>query len=108
MAQNSVKAIPLSSFNSASITGAYQSMNTSGLPHPCFLIRVMNASDELITVSYDGITNNDVVLSNSTLDVPMQANAQPNAQYALMSARTQIYIKGAAGTGNIYLSGYYV
>lgn len=108
MSQNSVKALPLSTVASSTLTASYQSMNPSGFSHPVFFLRLVNGGSTAITVSYNGITDNDVVPANSVLEIPSQANSQPSAHYALWSARTQVYIKGTAGTGSITLAGYYV
>lgn len=61
-----------------------------------------------ITISYDGIHDHEFVASNSVFELPSQANSQPGAQIALFPKHTVVYLKGTAGTGNIYLSGYYV
>lgn len=61
-----------------------------------------------ITLSYNGVNDHEFVAANSSFDLPSQANAQPGSQIALFPKNTIVYVKGAAGTGNIYLSGYYV
>lgn len=108
MAQNSVKAFPLSSLASASVTGTYAALNATGFPESPFFFRIVNASNMAITVSYDGVTDNEVVLANSVFPLESQTNSQPNAHVALFSKFTVVYIKGTAGTGTVYLSGYYV
>lgn len=108
MAQDKVKAITLTSIASSTVSGTYQAINPLGLTHACFLVRVMNASNQNVTLSYDGSTDNDVVLATSTLEVPCQTNSVPNNKVALFAKGQIIYVKGTAGTGNIYLSGYYV
>ena len=108
MAQNRIKPIVLVSINSASLTSDYQEFNSAGLDGACFLLRVMNASDKGISLSYDGITDHEVVLANNTLQLDFQNNAQPNGWTALVSKGQVLYIKGTAGTGTVYLSGYYV
>lgn len=61
-----------------------------------------------ITISYDGVNDHEFVPANSSFDFPSQANAQPGANIALLPKNTIVYIKGAPGTGSVYLSGYYV
>jgi len=107
MALNKVKAIALTNIDSSTVSGTYQAINAAGLDQACFLVRVMNASNQNVTLSYDGSTDNDVVLANSTLDVPAQTNSSPNNKVALFAKGQVVYVKGTAGTGNIYLSGYY-
>jgi len=108
MAQNSVKPFVLSSIASSAVTGNYAAINGTGFIQSPFFIRINNASNEAITVSYDGIHDHEYILANNVFELPSQTNSQPNAQVALFPKNTIVYIKGTAGTGNIYLSGYYV
>lgn len=105
--KNKILAIPLTSIDSSTFTGAYQVINTNGLPNACFLIRIINDSSVDITISYDGTTDNDYIRTNETLQLPLQSNAQPNNFIALIAAGTKIYVKSSAGTGLVYISGYY-
>lgn len=109
MAGNTVKAIPLSIFDSSAMLVTYQSMNgPAGLPGACFWIQVYNASDEGIFLSYDGITDNEIIPSDNRFSLMTFMGATPNSWTSLLAKGTQIYVRGTAGTGNIYLSGYYV
>jgi hypothetical protein len=107
--QTWVKAIPLATFSSASLTTNYQSINgPGGLPHPCFLLKIVNGGSTAITISYDGINDHEYLLTNTSFPINTQTNSEPNAREAIFAARTQIWVKGTAGTGTIALSGYYV
>ena len=108
MAQNRVKPIALQSFASSSLTTSYQALNPTGLDGACFRISIINTGSTTITLSYDGVNDHEIVTSSSRLDIEFQNNAQPNAWTALLSKGLVIYLKGTAGTGTIYLSGYYV
>lgn len=106
--KNNVLAIPLSSFDSAGLTTSYQVLNTGGLDEACTIIRIVNDSSRSITLSYDGITDHEYVQTTKDLVLNFQTNSQPQAQSSLMRKGTVIWIKAAsAGTGLIYLSGYY-
>ena len=108
MAKNSMLAIEMESIDSATFTGNYQAINVDGLTEPCSIIRIVNDSDRDITVSYDGILDNDYIRTGSNLDLNFQTNAQPNNKVAKMAQGTVIYVAGlAGGTGLIYLAGYY-
>lgn len=99
--KNTIKAISLSSQNANVFDGTYKILN-SGLTNACFYLRIMNATDRNITVSYDGTNDNDYVLANSTLNLPTTADS------ILFSKGLNVYIKGTAGgSGSVYLSGYY-
>lgn len=108
MAQNSVKPFILSSVLSSTVTGLYAPLNGTGFIQAPFFIRIINASSMAITVSYNGVDDHEFIPANTVFELPSQTNSQPNAQVALFPKYTVVYIKGTAGTGNIYLSGYYV
>ncbi len=108
MAQNSVKPFILSSMLSSAITTNYAALNGTGFSQAPFFIRINNASNTAITVSYNGVDDHEFIAANTVFELPSQANSQPGAQVALFPKKTIVYIKGATGTGNIYLSGYYV
>lgn len=108
MAQNSVKPFVLKNILSSSITTSYAPINTDGFIQAPFFIRIINASNMAITVSYNGVDDNEYIPANGVFELPSQANAQPGAHVALFPKGTIVYVKGTAGTGTIYLSGYYV
>lgn len=108
MAQNSVKAVPLSGFNSAAVLNNFQPINPGGFPESPFFVRINNASNSGIIISFDGVTDHDVVLANDFLDIPTQTNAQPGAWVALFPKYTVVFVRGVAGVGTIFLSAYYV
>lgn len=107
--RNYVSAAILTSVNSNTFNAAYHPINTGGLPAPCFLIRIINESDEDVLVSYDGgITASDFVPHGTTLQLPVQSNAQPNNFIANFKKGTVVSVNGAAaGTGLVYLAAYY-
>ncbi len=106
--KNSVNAIELFGLSSAVMdTDEYQSISDTGLPFPCFLVRIINNSDEDVTVSYDGVTDNDFIPQGTTLQLPLQTNSQPNNNIALIAKGTKVYLKGSPGSGDVYLAGYY-
>ncbi len=105
--QNNVKALELSSLASSSVTGSYQALNGTGLEEACFLLRLINDSNQDVTVSYDGTTDHEFVPSGQTFQFPIQTNSSPQNQQALMPKGTVVYVKGTAGTGSVYLAGYY-
>lgn len=107
MAQNRVQAIPLISFASSSLTASYQPLNT-GLPAACFMIRINNATSTAVTLSFDGVNDHEVIGAGAVELLNFQTNAQPTAWTALLASGQIIYAKATAGTGTLYISGYYV
>jgi len=105
--KNSVQAIVLTSIDSATFTGAYQAVNTSGLDKNCFMIRIINNSTHDVTVSYDGTHDHDFVPHGTVAQISFQTNAQPNNFTANLAKGTVVYVKGTAGAGLVYLAGYF-
>jgi hypothetical protein len=110
--QNKIKTIPLTSFDSASLTGSYQAINSSGFEESIFLMRLINDATTDITISYDGITDHDH-LAGTAASIPRETlqidlTQKPAASgYVFFPKGTVVYIKGIAGVGTIYLSAYY-
>jgi hypothetical protein len=107
MAKNIIQAVPMTTFNSASVTGTYEPMITGGLAKACYLLRITNASSVSVTISYDGINDSDFIFTETANNIPGIFNIQPNSNVAQFPQGQQIYVKGTAGTGNIYIAGYY-
>lgn len=106
--KNAVKAVEMFFISSAIIeSDEYTAINSGGLPSACFLLRIVNDSDQGVLVSYDGVTDHDFVPQDKTLQLPFQSNSQPNNNVALIPKGTVVYVKGTAGDGDIYVAAYY-
>lgn len=108
MSNNKLKAIPLTSFNTTGLSATYQAINSSGLSDACVILRITNDSNQDITVSYDGSTDNEYVRTGESLVLNAQSNSLPNSFVANFAQGTIVYVKGSSGTGSVYLSGYYL
>jgi hypothetical protein len=109
MAQGSVKAQELGKIPSSQLTTSYQSINLDpGFTESCFMIRIYNGGSTDVTISFDGHTDQEYLKAGADLILQTQTNSQPAARLALWSKGTYVSVKGTAGTGNIYLSAYYV
>lgn len=108
MAQNSVKPLLLATKASSTVSGTYAVVNGLGFAAAPFFVRIINASSQAVTVSYNGIDDHEYIPSSGVFELPSQTNSQPNAQVAVFPKNTKIYVKGTAGTGSIYVSGYFV
>ena len=105
--KNSVHAIELASIASGSVSASYAVIDSSGIEKACFRLKVVNNSDKDVTVSFDGSTDHEYIVNATTEQFPAQDYAQPPNWVSLWPVGTKVYVKGVAGTGNIYLSGYY-
>jgi len=107
MSKNFIKAIPLTSIDSATFTGDYQAINADGLPNACTLIRFTNDTNVDVTISFDGVNPHDYIRTGDKLELNLQANSQPNGYASSLKQGAVVYVAGAGGAGLLYLAGYY-
>lgn len=99
---------PIRSIDSASFTGNYQTLGTP-LTHGCSIIKLVNNSTVLVTISTDGINDMDIAPANSFFLYDNTANTPSHGDDAIFVQQgTQYLIKGAAGTGLVYLIVQYI
>jgi hypothetical protein len=96
----------LRSLDSSTLSGAYAAVG-GPLLHPCYILKLVNNSSVLVTVSIDGATDIDVAPASSYF-VYDESKGFPNMNTPFLPAGTQIYVKGSAGTGLIYLVTQYI
>src|SRR5689334_25071135 len=90
------------SIDSATFTGSYQALGTA-LTHPASIVKIVNNSGVLVTISTNGINDMDVVSNTGFVLYDITTNA-PNADNTLFfRAGTQFLFKGAASSGFVYL-----
>ena len=89
----------LRSIDSATFTGSYQALGTP-LVNPSYILKMVNNSTVLVTVSINGTTDIDICPANSFW---LYDEDEGNQEHVAMPAGTQIYVKGSAGTGSVYL-----
>lgn len=110
--KNRILAIPLTSFAAASLTASYQAINSNGLDEACFLLRIINENSTGITISYDGINDHDFLAGTAAaipreiLELDFSAGSHSGSPLKFAKGM-KVYVKGSAGVGTIYLSGYY-
>lgn len=102
-----IKAIEMATISSAGIQAGYNAFYANGIPKACSIIRIINASNKDITISYDGVTSHDYLIAGGTLQISFQTNSQPNNKRSILAKGSPVSISGVAGAGNVYLAGYY-
>ncbi len=108
MAKSFVKAIPITDVDAATLGGGFVAINPDGLEQACFLIRIVNASNVTVSISYDGQIAHDVLQPNNTLQLDFQTNSSPNGHIAWLRKGTIIYADSTiGGVGSVILIGYY-
>jgi len=96
----------LRSIDSATLTGSYQALGTP-LEHPGYIVKLVNNSTMLVTISIDGINDVDVAPANSFW-LYDEGKAGLNSAYPALPEGTQIMVKGTAGVGSVYLVSQYI
>lgn len=92
---------PLRSINSTGFTGSYQPVG-SPLAYPAIIVKVVNNSTSLVTISTDGTTDMDVAPANSFFLYDEDTSGNPSPES--IPEGTQFYVKGSAGTGFVYIA----
>lgn len=95
------------SIDSATFTGSYQALG-SALAHPASIVKVVNNSNQLVDVSTNGTDDHDVAPQNSFFLYDATANSPKETGSIFLSKGTQVYVKGSAGTGLVYLVVLYI
>lgn len=95
----------LRSIDSATFTGSYQALGTP-LAHPSYIVKLVNNSSVLVTISIDGTTDVDVAPANSFWLYDETKYGTPSIEF--LPQNTQFYVKGSAGTGLVYLATQYI
>ena len=95
----------LSSIDSATVTASYAALG-SPLAHPARLIKFTNNANVDVTISWDGVNDNEFLPRGSFLLLDVTTNHSMPLNFEIQQG-TQFYVKGSAGTGLIYMSYYY-
>lgn len=93
---------PLRSIDSATFTGSYQALGTP-LANPASLVKLVNNSTVLVTVSVDGTTDVDVAPASSFFLYDVTSDSPHESESVYYEKGRQYYVKGSAGTGSVYL-----
>lgn len=96
----------LRSIDSATFTGSKQAVGTP-LAFPSYILKLVNNSTVLVTISIDGINDVDVAPANSFW-LYDEGKVGLNSGFPAVPAGTQIFVTGAAGTGLVYLVNQYI
>lgn len=102
--KNKIEPVVRHTFNSASLTASYQVVSAGGFAYDLAIYKLYNGSTVDIDISYNGVDDNDILPAGGTLIVDVQANKEDDR--AAWPAGRELFVKGSAGTGNIYETGY--
>lgn len=102
--KNVIEPIPRASFDVSGLTGSYQAIDASGFDNAVVIIKMYNGGTTGVDISWDGSTDHDYMPAGSTLILDIATNRNKSDQKFAAEAGQIIYVKGTAGTGNVYLS----
>jgi len=105
-----VRCIPRATFDPATLTGSYQSLNGTGFGDDIKILEVYNGGSVGIDISFDGVTDHLFWPAGSTLIVDFQANhsENPNSAGGTKYGRKGqiIYGKTSSSSALLNISGY--
>ena len=89
-----------------SISGTYAGIGTP-LLNPSRILYVVNVTDVLLTISFDGINDHFVIPSQSYILIDVTSNTTITGASLAISQGQRIYAKGAPSLGSVYLSTFF-
>jgi hypothetical protein len=100
----------MTSFDALLLLAVYQPVNVVGTEFPCSVVNIINTSDVPIIISFDGVTDHDMVRPHESNCYDFQKNAQPQSSVSQLKKNTQLYVRwvdaAAKKGGDIYFNGY--
>lgn len=90
------------SIDSSTFTGSYQAVGTA-TTHEARIFKIVNNSNEGVTVSLDGVNDMDFVPSSTFVLYDLGTNRGNPTASLVLEKGSQFYVKGTAGTGLVYV-----
>lgn len=108
---NFLEADTMVVYDTSGLTGTHAALNGAGFTNRLKVLKIYNASDTDITISYDaGVTDHDFIPVGSTMILDCQANNDSvsggGGRWHIKKSQV-LYGKGTAGIGNLYIIGYF-
>ena len=107
MGKEFIVPIELQSIDSSTLSAANYTAIGNPIEGALTIIRITNASDEDVIISYDGVNEHGYIVSGGRFKDEFQSNARHDCGEWVLAKGTVIYAKGTAGIGYIYVAGYY-
>jgi len=95
----------LRSYDSSGGDSTFQEIGAS-FSHPIRMLKFKNNSNVDITISYDGTTDQDIILAGDREIEDLTSNKTINDGFVRHHG-TQVFAKSSAGTGDLYLIAIY-
>ncbi len=95
------------SISSGSITGTFQKINANSLTGSPEILRLVNATNQLLEISYDGSTLHDAVPAATTAQIDAALIRSATGIPIAFDKDLEVWVRGSSGTGTFYASYYY-
>lgn len=96
----------LRSLDSATFNGTYKALGTP-LANPAYIAKLVNNSNVIVTISIDGTNDVDVAPAGSYW-LYDEGKVGRDGAFPALPKNTQVFVKGAVGTGLVYLAIQYI
>lgn len=97
-----VRVDGLRSLAAGSISGTYATVGTA-FTHPMRLLKLINNTNGDLTISFDGVNDNDFVPAGGFTLYDLTTNkVQPDTTFVFQNG-TQVFVKGTPATGTFYV-----
>lgn len=107
MPVNFVASIEMQSFNVAGLAAGFAAVDVDGIESHLLVLSILNNSNTPVIVSYDGVTDHDIIVAGERVVYNLQSNSEPQNWVYQLKEGTVFYVRGVAGAGFIYFSGWY-
>lgn len=107
MPVNFVASMEMQSFNIAGLAAGFTAVDVDGIESHLLILRIINDSNKAVIVSYDGVTDHDIIPAGTNVTYNLQSNSEPQNWVYQLKEGTVFWVRGAAGAGFIYFSGWY-
>jgi hypothetical protein len=94
--------MPLQSIDGSTISVTYSPLG-GPLPEEARILKIVNVSNQDVTVSWDGVHDHDYIPSDSFTIYDFTTNKSRDTQISVAQKGTQLYVKGPTSTGFIFL-----
>lgn len=102
-----VQAIPVQTVAFGSVTSSFVATGAA-MPAPIRILKISNATNADIYVSYDGSTIHDAIPASSGMVLDFTANkTMPDGNFLALGTKVYIKYVTAPSSGNVYVSAYY-
>lgn len=97
---------PLRSISATTFTGSFQALG-GPLLHKVGLIKFVNNTSVLVTVSWDGVNNHDVYPAGTYGVFDVTTNQGNEGRGIYIPVGIQFYVNASVGTGSFYMIALY-